>query len=374
MASTVAGRRRRRSSTGSEDQQSGRRSGKKQRTGLEEELACENAEPQQKRGRKHDRSPAATAIGGEKMGKRRKFSPPPALAVKRPRDAAGGGASAVVDQDLCAPPDVKRRKLKHVVPPSLVADASGPKSRKVVGLKSHSKAASSSSKTKAAIRRFNSYIPPTIPVHVDLEEDVKIEVEEVIDLDEPERESQVDIFKKQLEERENARKIAAAEAEKRERERLEELQRTKREAAAEAERRAEAEQHKQERAQRAASAAKKRDDEANKRAQARNRDMQIQESAEKREQEQRSSIRERVVPELQRVIRNKDVVQILNAFYPQCGLSDSRAHRTTQIRKALVRALAHFHPDRKEIRQLSLDDRVRAEEIYKIINDCRDSL
>jgi hypothetical protein len=301
---------------------------KRQRTGLE------NSDPNHV-GKKHVLSPVSKAkVDNAHSSKRRKFSPAPVLKNKRPRSP--------LKEEAEKESDLKKRKLKHVVKDKIKSCV--PVARKPIAVRKN--------------RRNSTFIPFPDEAAVEIKEDLAVVQKEdpvFESQDSPKDKENSSVVPETLEESESDKvRIAQEKAE------LEALEQE----------RLEAEKREKEEAKLRAAAKKER--ELQERIEERKKQLRDQERNEKQEQEDIAVIRDRIVPELQRAIRHKDAVEILHLFYPQAGLSVQRSHRSVQIRKALLRALAHYHPDRKEIRQLPLEERVRAEEIYKIINDCRE--
>lgn len=68
--------------------------------------------------------------------------------------------------------------------------------------------------------------------------------------------------------------------------------------------------------------------------------------------------------------KHKGKVTIIREFYPEANMR-SRPSRA-DLKKAFRNAMAKFHPDKSG--KLSLEESVRAEEIYKLLSSFRDQV
>jgi hypothetical protein len=114
------------------------------------------------------------------------------------------------------------------------------------------------------------------------------------------------------------------------------------------------------------------------RTRARARQVELDNRNQKNEEDskRRSEIREKVLLKLKAKSEVDCPLKLLSHFFPE-GLESHSKTKTpskAQLVKIFIKALAHYHPDRKNNRDLSLEDQVEIEEIYKILNQRKSQL
>ena len=77
-----------------------------------------------------------------------------------------------------------------------------------------------------------------------------------------------------------------------------------------------------------------------------------------------------IAPKIARRAQGKDAVGLLREFYPECTVT--RSSSAKELRRDMRKALASFHPDRS--RSKSLEEQIKAEEIFKVLSHANQQL